>query len=108
MHADQLIPAYLARATHLENSTGMQLLNTPFSKKEDKFNEIAQTFLSCGKIREFCEIQFELGNHAKAMAFAPGVSIEYWQELADRRAQILIQEESEEAACAAIVANQVE
>ena len=32
---------------------------------------------------------FELGQYQKAMAFAPAVSIEYWQELAERHAQIL-------------------
>jgi hypothetical protein len=64
----------------------MQLLNTQWAKKEDRLEEVAKISLSCGNIREFCEIHFELGNYAKAMAFAPGVSIEYWQELAERRA----------------------
>ena len=60
----------------------MQLLNTQFAKKEDRLEEVAKYFLSCGKIKEYCEVHFELGNYAKAMAFAPAVSIEYWQELA--------------------------
>jgi len=33
---------------------------------------------------DFCEVQCELGNWKKAMAFAPAVSIEYWQELSER------------------------
>lgn len=42
------------------------------------------------------------------MAFAPAVSIEYWQELADRRATLSLQQEREDAALCAIVANQLE
>jgi hypothetical protein len=47
-------------------------------KKEDRLKEAAQTYLKLGKTREFCEIQMQLKNYKKAMAFAPGVSIEYW------------------------------
>lgn len=42
--------------------------------------------LRSGNVKEYCEIQFELGDYNKALAFAPSVSIEYWQELADRHA----------------------
>lgn len=39
------------------------------------------------------------------MAFAPAVSIEYWQELAERHAKILEQQNHEGAALASIVSN---
>lgn len=87
-HSNQLIPNQLQRAAFLRNAVGMQLLNTPFSKREDRLEEAAKLYLSCGEIRQYCEIHFELKNYAKAMAFAPAVSIEYWQELAERRAAI--------------------
>ena len=40
------------------------------------------------------------------MAFAPSVSIDYWQELAERHAAILAEKQSLEAPLAAIVSNQ--
>jgi len=57
--------------------------------------------------KDYCEVQFELGNHAKAMAFAPAVSIDYWQELAERRAELSLKEESEDAAYNCIIANKL-
>ena len=50
----------------------------------------------------------QLKNYKKALAFAPGVSIEYWQELAVRHAQILNQEGNEQAAIASIVCNKLD
>ena len=88
IHVDQLIPAHLARASFLKNAVGMALLNSQFSKKEERLQEAAKYYISCGKIREYCEIHFELKNYAKALAFAPAVSIEYWQELSERRSVI--------------------
>lgn len=78
MHVDQIIPAYEARASYLKNAVGMALLNTEFSKKEDRLQETAKYYISCGRIQDYCEIHFELKNFAKALAFAPAVSIEYW------------------------------
>ncbi len=72
----------------MRNAVGMQLLNTQFSKREDRLEEAAKLHLSCGDIKQYCEIHFELKNYAKAMAFAPAVSIDYWQELAERRAAL--------------------
>ena len=49
---------------------------------------------------------FKLGNYKKALAFAPAVSIEYWQELSEKHAKILQEKESSEAVFAAIVSNE--
>ena len=54
------------------------MINTAYAKKEDRLQEAANNFLRTGQFREFCEVQFQLGNYSKAMAFAPSVSIEYW------------------------------
>ena len=59
-------------------------------------------------VKEFCEIQMQLKNYKKALAFAPGVSIEYWQELAERHAHILNQEGKEDAAIASIVCDKLD
>lgn len=77
-------------------------------KKEDRLKEAANIYLKLGKTKEFCEIQMQLKNYKKALAFAPGVSIEYWQELAVRHAQILNQEGNEQAAIASIVCNKLD
>jgi len=75
----------------------MAMLNTMYSKKEDRLAETAKQLIRCGKFREYCEVQFELKNYSKAMAFAPAVSIEYWQELAERKANLLQEEGSADA-----------
>lgn len=67
-----------AFALKLQNAKGMEMNGTAFAKKEDRLKEAASTYLKCGRFRDFCEMQCELGNWKKAMAFAPAVSIEYW------------------------------
>jgi hypothetical protein len=57
----------------------MALLGTQFARKEDRLKEAANVYLKSGRFKDFCEVQCELGNYKKAMAFAPAVSIEYWQ-----------------------------
>ena len=66
------------KAVKLQNATGMAMANTAYAKKEDRLQEAANNFLQTGQFRQYCEIQFQLGNYKKAMAFAPAVSIEYW------------------------------
>ena len=79
---------------------------TVFAKKEDRLKEAASTYLKCGRFKDFCEVQCELGNWKKAMAFAPAVSIEYWQELAERHTKFLSDKQSEKAPQAALISNQ--
>mmetsp|Transcript_18720 Transcript_18720/g.17844 ORF Transcript_18720/g.17844 Transcript_18720/m.17844 type:complete len:108 (-) Transcript_18720:1291-1614(-) len=83
----------------------MQMYNTQFAKKEDRLSEAGKLFLRNGQIREFCETQFVLERFEKALAFAPLVSIEYWQELAERHAHFLSQNGHEDAPLAAIASN---
>jgi hypothetical protein len=88
LHCAQLGLVMKAQANHYHQSHGMQLLNTQFSKKEDRLQEAAKLYMRSGNFKGFCEVQFELGNYKKALAFAPQVSIEYWQELANRHAEL--------------------
>ena len=106
LHTALLADTTRARAKLLQNATGMQMVNTQFAKKEDRLLEAAKCHLRVGNFKEYCEIHFELGNYKKAMAFAPSVSIEYWQELAQRHTAILEEKQSLEAPLAAIVSNQ--
>ncbi len=80
------------KANKLKKASGMQMYNTQFAKKEDRLREVAKIQLRSGQFREYCETLFEMGEFEKAMAFAPAVSIEYWQELSERRTAALEQQ----------------
>lgn len=56
IHADQSVESALARANKLQGVVGMQMLNTKWAKKEDRLEEVAKMHLSCGNIKQFCEI----------------------------------------------------
>mmetsp|Transcript_38676 Transcript_38676/g.28546 ORF Transcript_38676/g.28546 Transcript_38676/m.28546 type:complete len:172 (-) Transcript_38676:1373-1888(-) len=89
LHCAALPLDFKSRALKLKKATGMAMLNTQFAKKEDRLAEAAKLFLRNGMVREFCETMMVLEQYEKALAFAPIVSIEYWQELAERHAHIL-------------------
>jgi len=86
IHVAELAEVAAKKAVMLQNATGMAMANTAYAKKEDRLHEAAKNFLMTGQFRQYCEIQFQLGNYKKAMAFAPSVSVEYWQDLASRYA----------------------
>jgi hypothetical protein len=63
-------------------------------------------YLRAGNFREYCETLVELNEYNKALAFAPGVGIEYWQDLSQRHAVYLEKQgRLEESAVAHIIAN---
>ena len=105
IHVAQLAEVSAAKAVKLQNATGMSMANTAYAKKEDRLHEAANNFLRTGQFRQYCEIQFSLGNYKKAMAFAPAVSIEYWQDLAERHTQVLTEQRSLDAPLAALISN---
>ncbi|XP_028646991.2 WD repeat-containing protein 17 isoform X1 [Erpetoichthys calabaricus] len=63
--------------------------------KEERLKEAAEIHLRLGQIQRYCELMVELGEWDKALSVAPGVSMKYWRKLMQRRAQQLIQEESD-------------
>ena len=52
--------------------------------KEDRLREAAEVHLKTGNIQRYCELKVELGEWERALAVAPGVSITYWKNLANR------------------------
>lgn len=56
VHSSHLSEVLLAKAMKYKNATGMQFINTPWAKKEDRLQEAAKLCLKSGHIREFCEI----------------------------------------------------
>jgi len=109
LHCAQIGLAVMSQAHKLRRAHGMQLYNTQFAKKEDRLQEAAKLYLRAGNFRDYCETLIELGDFKKALAFAPAVGIEYWQEVSERHSKHLEQlGRLEESAIACIVANQCE
>ena len=106
VHAALLGKVAKAKGERLRDARGMEMINTVHAKKEDRLQEAAKQFLLAGEMREYCEIMFALGSYKKALAFAPSVSIEYWQELTERHTRVLEEEQSLEAPLAAIVSSE--
>uniref|UniRef100_A0A669PUM3 WD repeat domain 17 n=1 Tax=Phasianus colchicus TaxID=9054 RepID=A0A669PUM3_PHACC len=64
--------------------------------KKERLKEAAEIHLRLGQVQRYCELMVELGEWDKALSVAPGVSMQYWRKLMQRRADQLIQEESDD------------
>jgi len=62
-HIQDAQQAYMTRAQELLQVSGMKMLGTALSKKEDRMKEAANLMLKSGHIQEYCEIQMDLGNY---------------------------------------------
>ena len=60
--------------------SGMKMLGTTLSKREDRLAEASSLMLKPGNTKEYCEIQLSLANYEDAIAYAPKVSMNYWKE----------------------------
>ena len=107
IHVTDIVSAQESRAHQLLTAQPMSMLGTSLSKKEDRLIESAKIFLKLGNFREFCEIQMKLSNYEKALAYAPAVSMEYWQECAERYTQHLDQQKHEDLPLACLLSHQV-
>ncbi|KAM3842488.1 WD repeat-containing protein 17, partial [Diretmus argenteus] len=65
--------------------------------KEERLKEAADIHLRLGQIQRYCELMVELGQWDKALSVAPGVSMKYWQNLMQRRAEQLMAEDNDDA-----------
>ena len=65
-------------------------------KKEDRYAKAADIHLKLGQFKDFCELQKKLGNYEKALAFAPKVSLAYWEECLKEYTKSLEAEPTEE------------
>ncbi|KAM4836670.1 WD repeat-containing protein 17 isoform 4-T4 [Thomomys bottae] len=64
--------------------------------KEERLKEAAEIHLRLGQVQRYCELMVELGEWDKALSIAPGVSVKYWKNLMQRRADQLIQEDKDD------------
>lgn len=76
--------AMQSKARSLLEGSSMQFLGTPLAKKEDRLKEAARLMLKSGDVKAFCEIQLMLGNKHTALAYAPKVSLKYWQQIVQK------------------------
>lgn len=58
-------------------------------KRETALRAAASMYMRTGNIREYCDIQIELGDWEAALAAAPAVSMEYWQSVLKKRGRSL-------------------
>lgn len=87
LHVDDVRPVALAAARALHNSKNSAFVGV--GRRSDRLAASAATYLSLGHVREFCEINIELGFWDKALAFAPACSMSYWKLLMLRHAYYL-------------------
>jgi len=69
--------------------SGLKMLGTALSKKEDRLREAASLMLKSGNFQEYCEIMLQLKEYESAMAVAPKVSLKYWQSCVEQYTQYL-------------------
>ncbi|KAJ7327361.1 WD repeat-containing protein 17 [Desmophyllum pertusum] len=67
------------------------------SKREDRIREAAGLHVKIGQLQRYCELMVELGEWDRALAMAPGVSLDYWRELMERRTTQLMREDDDAA-----------
>ncbi|XP_074650106.1 WD repeat-containing protein 17-like [Tubulanus polymorphus] len=95
MHMDHLTKFKASEAQQLEmarvNKYGSSI-GAP--SRDHQLREAAHLYICLGNVEKYCELLVELGEWEKALAVAPGVSFDYWKSLAERRCQILMQENS--------------
>jgi len=75
------------------------------NKEKDRFNDLANLYLKIGNYKKFCEVQIKLGKWEKALAFAPGVSYEYWDTLVQKYACICQETDVEESSYLNLISN---
>ena len=105
---EELYSSRSSKATELETASGMAYLGSALAKKEDRLKESAKTHLKLGNLKQYCELMIKLNNWERALAFAPGFCLDYWQNVASRYAQYLANNEKEDAAAVMLAAGKPE
>ncbi|CAH1777058.1 unnamed protein product [Owenia fusiformis] len=95
MHSKHLTKYKASAAQELEMVKMSRSSGIGAPKKEDQLREAANMHIRLGNIQRYCELMVDLGEWERAMAVAPGVSLDYWKSLADRHADFLMEQENE-------------
>lgn len=99
LHRNHLVKMKASKAHELELVTATRFGGTGLGgpSREQSLQQAAQLYLSTGNLRKYCEVLTELGAWNEALSLAPGVSYQYWRNLAKRRCDALVKEDRTEA-----------
>ena len=85
LHKNEIVPSALAEAQNLES---IKMRRTSMGggiggmKKDEQIRAAAELYARAGDLEKYCNIMFDdLGEHERALAVAPGVSMQFWQEV---------------------------
>uniref|UniRef100_T1JBR5 WD repeat-containing protein 55 homolog n=1 Tax=Strigamia maritima TaxID=126957 RepID=T1JBR5_STRMM len=99
MHAKHITKVKASEAQELEMTTSARFgqggIGLP--SREECLRNAADILLRVGHLQRYCELLAQLGEWEQALAVAPGVSFDYWRELANRRLDNLITANSEKS-----------
>lgn len=70
--------------------------------------EAAKLYLKLGEYEHYCESLVKIGQWEKAMAFAPSVSMDYWQNLAKRYSTYLAEKDDQDVYECQIISGQAD
>ncbi|XP_042232869.1 WD repeat-containing protein 17-like isoform X2 [Homarus americanus] len=96
MHHSHLIKCSLATAAEqeLEANRGHGVAGRKHSTTEGQ-EVLAEAYLKCGAIQQYCELMTRLHQWDHALALAPAVSVDYWRKLMARHADQLLSDDNE-------------
>ncbi|XP_033115625.1 WD repeat-containing protein 17-like [Anneissia japonica] len=97
LHTKHLLKFRASDAQQLQLAKISQYRRQGGSKScEEKLREAALIHMKLGNVTTYCELMIELDEWEKALSIAPSVSMDYWNSLAQRRAERLCREDNDE------------
>nr|XP_053636053.1 WD repeat-containing protein 17-like isoform X1 [Cherax quadricarinatus] len=96
MHHSHLIKCSLAVAAEqeIDANRGHGVASRKHSMQENQ-DLLAESYLRCGALHQYCELMTRLHHWDHALALAPAVSVEYWRKLMARHAEQLLSDDNE-------------
>ncbi|XP_047481224.1 WD repeat-containing protein 17-like [Penaeus chinensis] len=97
MHHSHLVKCSLAMAAEreIEANRGHGVASRKHSTTESQ-EALAESYLRCGALQQYCELMTRLHQWDHALALAPAVSVDYWRKLVARHAEQLLNDDNEE------------
>ncbi|XP_045113908.1 WD repeat-containing protein 17-like isoform X1 [Portunus trituberculatus] len=96
MHHSHIIKCSLALAAEqeMDASRGQGVAGRKHSTAESQ-EALAESYLRCGAVQQYCELMTRLHQWDHALALAPAVSVDYWHKLMTRHAEQLLSDDNE-------------
>ncbi|XP_048589465.1 WD repeat-containing protein 17 isoform X2 [Nematostella vectensis] len=96
IHSKHLVKYKASEAQELETAKLARTASS-HSAHDDRLTKAALIHVRVGQLQRYCELMVQVGQWDKALAVAPGVSMEYWKTLIQRRAEQLVREDDDAA-----------